>query len=121
MKFLSVAMLSIVLFFQIGCSYTIPQSAMINEEYIANSNDFEVIGDVYGKSKIANILGFGFWKDRGYHTAYQKALKDAKKMGGDGLICIYSDKEFYSFFGLYNSTVTHVYAKAIKRKNLKFN
>jgi hypothetical protein len=99
-----------------GCSFTVPQASMVNEEYIANSDQFEVIGEVTGKSKIANILGFGFWKNRGYKKAYRDALKKAEDMGAEGLICIYSDVRFFSFFGIYNSNVTYVYAKAYKRK-----
>jgi len=99
-----------------GCSFTVPQASMVNEEYIANSDQYVIIGDVTGKSKIANIFGFGFWKNRGYRKAYEDALDEAAGKGAEGLICVYSDVRFYSFFGIYNSNVTYVYAKAYKRK-----
>jgi len=99
-----------------GCAGTVPQASMVNEEYIANADQFEVIGDVMGVSEITNILGLVFWGDRGYQRAYQSALEQAEDRGAEGLICIYSDVTHFSFLGIYNLSVTYVFAKAYKRK-----
>ncbi len=99
-----------------GCAGTIPQASMVNEEYIANADQFEVIGDVIGMSEVTNLFGLIFWGDRGYQRAYQSALKQAQDLGAEGLICVYSDVTYFSFLGIYNLSVTYVFAKAYKRK-----
>ncbi|MBC8368355.1 hypothetical protein H8E52_13195 [bacterium] len=99
-----------------GCSITVPNSSMINEEYIAQPSDFEILGDVIGSAKVAYFLGiFPLSTDRGYLVAYNDALSKAKDQGADGLITIFSDVRASNFIFI-REVETIVYAKAIRRK-----
>lgn len=99
-----------------GCSVTIPNSSMINEEYIAQPDDYEILGDVIGSAKITYFLGiFPLSTDRGYLVAYNDALSKAKDQGADGLISIFSDVKASNFLFI-REVETIVYAKAIRRK-----
>ncbi|MDP8206182.1 MAG: hypothetical protein P9L92_05920 [Candidatus Electryonea clarkiae] len=113
MKSLLIVILSMVAFaFIIGCSVTLPQTSMINEEYIATPEKFEVIGDVQGEATVAVLFGFiPITNDRGFLLAYNNALLMAQ---ADGLIEIFSDVKHFNFLGIYRSETTIVYAKAIK-------
>ena len=98
------------------CSMTFPQVSLVNEEYIANPGQFEVIGDVQGVSTIAILFGFiPIKNDRGFLLAYNDALDQARFQGATDLINVFSDVRITSFFGMYHTEQTIVYAKAIKK------
>jgi hypothetical protein len=112
-RFLIIMLIAILLS---GCSVTIPNSSMINEEYIAQPDDFEILGDVIGSARVTYFLGiFPLSTDRGYLVAYNDALSKVKDQGADGLIAIFSDVKVSNFIFI-REVETVVYAKAIRRK-----
>jgi hypothetical protein len=99
-----------------GCSVTVPNSPLINEEYIAHSDDFEVIGDVVGTSSVTFFLIFPLSVDCGYLAAYNDALMNAGDAGAEDLINVFSDVRVTNVLFIFRTVETTVYAKAIKRK-----
>lgn len=107
----------LLLLIMAGCTAIRPLSSMVNEEYIAKPDRFEIVGDIQGEATIAVLFGFiPLSNNAGYLRAYQNALENARDKGADGLIGIYSDVKYFSVLGFYKSCTTVVYATAIKRK-----
>ena len=92
---------------------TTPSGMTIGQEYLANPDQFEILGLTEGSSSNSNILGIFSAGNGGYIAAMEDAMR---KVGADGLINCVADVKSTSVLFLFSSSKTIVRGLAIKRK-----
>lgn len=85
----------------------------------AKGQQYQILGDVEGRSSATSILGIIATGDASVRTAYQNALKQIPE--SDDLIDVTVDYKGTSFLGLFASCTTIVRAKAIKHNTTSGN
>lgn len=91
----------------------IPGSIGIDAEYLANPDDFEILGLVEGTSGNSNILGLVSVGNGGYIAAMENAMS---KVDADGLINCVADIKSTNVLFIFSSTKTVVRGLAIRKK-----
>jgi hypothetical protein len=84
-----------------------------------NNVDYELIGEVLGKSSSMNVLGIFASGDAGLYAAYQDALGHAP--GANRLVDVIVDQSNSSFLVLFASQTTVIHATAVKTKSRAYS
>ena len=120
MKPLSILLFITLLF--VGCVTTKPSIPYHNDVYQAAPLAFTIKGSTVGYSESKKLLplfmgdGIFFWGNGGFQQAYYNAMENAKELGGNDLINVYSDVEHYNVLYLYSEERTIVYGTVVKNK-----
>lgn len=92
---------------------TTPSALSIDQEYMANPDQFEILGLTEGTSSNTNILGIFSAGNGGYIAAMEDAMD---KVGADGIINCVADVKSTSVLFFFSSSKTVVRGLAIKKK-----
>lgn len=90
-----------------------PGSISLDQEYLANPDQFEILGLTEGSSGNTNILGIVSIGNGGYIAAMEDAMN---KVGADGIINCVADIKSTGFLFLFSSSKTVVRGLAIRKK-----
>jgi len=94
-------------------SNQVPGSISLDQEYLANPDQFEILGLTEGLSGNTNILGIVSIGNGGYIAAMEDAMN---KVGADGIINCVTDIKSTGFLFLFSSSKTIVRGLAIRKK-----